>query len=117
MDKNMNETKIDKIPVKDGLPESKKRKKSCDKSEEKGLSRAGEIGRWFQTICFMNIPVIGVIYMIGLLISRKTPKYKKNFVWGYFIYRILVLTLAGVILYCLYKAGISLVDAMLGAVK
>ena len=31
----MNETKIDKIPVKDELPESKKRKKSCDKSEEK----------------------------------------------------------------------------------
>ena len=77
------------------------------------FERLSEAGRWFQMICWMKIPVIGFIYMLGLVISRKTPEDKKNFILGYMLYKLLVWTLAIVIAYVLYKAGLSFIDGML----
>lgn len=77
------------------------------------FERPAEVGRWFQTICWLKIPVIGFIYMLGLAISRKTPEDKKNFILGYMLYKLLVWTLAIVIAYVLYKTGLSFIDGML----
>ena len=87
----------------------KKRKQSSSTKFE----RIAEAGRWFQMICWLKIPVIGFIYMLGLAISRKTPEDKKNFILGYMLYKLLVWTLAIVIAYVLYKAGLRFIDGML----
>lgn len=77
------------------------------------LARAGEVGRWFQTICWINIPVIGLLYLLVLLISKNTSKHRKNFILGYLLYKLLVWMLAILLIYCLYKMGIDFIDNML----
>ena len=32
--------------------------------------RAAEIGRWFQTICWVNIPIIGFIYLLVFFVCK-----------------------------------------------
>ena len=46
--------------------------------KRRGASFA-EAGSWFQTICWINIPVFGFFYMLVLLIRKKTSRHKKNF--------------------------------------
>ncbi len=75
--------------------------------------RAAEIGRWFQTICWVNIPIIGFIYLLVLLISKNTSKHRKDFILGYLLYKFLVWTLAIILVYGLYKMGIDFIDGML----
>ena len=53
---------------------SKKQKPSVRHTKRKQGSstkfeRLAEAGRWFQMICWLKIPVIGFIYMLGLAIS------------------------------------------------
>lgn len=73
-----------------------------------------EASSWFQTICWLNIPVFGVIYMFILLIRKSTPSHKKNFITGYIMYKILVWLLAIVLVYWLYKTGLGFIEGMLG---
>lgn len=88
-----------------------------EKIREKKLESAGRIGGWFQTFCYMRIPVIGFIYILVLAFSKKTPEGKKEFARGYILYKVLVWILAIVLLYCLYKIGLGFVDGMLSFLK
>lgn len=45
--------------------------------------------------------------------ARRQEEFKKNFILGYMLYKLLVWTLAIVIAYVLYKAGLSFIDGML----
>lgn len=81
------------------------------------VQKAGHIGSWFQTFCYMRIPVIGFIYVLIMAFSKKTPEYKQEFAKGYLLYKVLVWILAIVLLYCLYKIGLGFVDGMLSFIK
>jgi cation transporter-like permease len=83
------------------------------KRSEDRIKRYSEIGEWFQTICWIKIPVFGFIYMLVLAIRKNTPKQKKSFAIAYLLYRILVLLLAFTILFVLYRIGLSFVDEIL----
>ena len=118
----INKVKV-KVPVKtagekireimEEEPEKKKTKIVRDEKDEKEFSRAAQISGWFQTICFMNIPIIGVIYLIVMADRKKTPPDKKNFAIAYIIYKVLVWLLALTLIYCLYKVGLNLIDGIL----
>ena len=118
--------KIDKAELLENLKENETKDKN-DKTEmseeqkqnirEMKVKKAGHIGNWFQTFCYMRIPVIGFIYILVMAFSKKTPEYKKEFAKGYILYKILVWILAIVLLYCLYKVGLDFVDGMLSLIK
>lgn len=77
------------------------------------IRKYGAIGRWFQTICLMNIPIVGFWYMVVLAVRKKTPPQKKSFAVAYILYRILVMLLAFTILYVLYRIGLDFADSLL----
>ena len=118
--------KIDKAELLENLKENETKDKN-DKTEmseeqkqnirEMKVKKAGHIGNWFQTFCYMRIPVKGFIYILVMEFSKKTPEYKKEFAKGYILYKILVWILAIVLLYCLYKVGLDFVDGMLSLIK
>ena len=80
---------------------------------QKRFSRAGDVGRWFQTLCIINIPVIGFIYIIIMALRRKTPYERKSFAIAYILFKLLVWILAISVIYCLYKVGINFIDGIL----
>lgn len=88
-----------------------------EKMRREKLKSAGRIGSWFQTFCYMRIPVIGFIYILVIAFSKNTPESKKEFAKGYILYKVLVWILAVVLLYCLYKIGLGFVDGMLSFIK
>ena len=118
--------KIDKAELLENLKENETKDKN-DKTEmseeqkqnirEMKVKKAGHIGNWFQTFCYMRKPVIGFIYILVMAFSKKTPEYKKEFAKGYILYKVLVWILAIVLLYCLYKVGLDFVDGMLSLIK
>lgn len=75
------------------------------------------VSEWFLSICWIKIPVIGFIYVLVLVLSKKTHPAKKNFARGYLVYRCLVLILSLTIMYVLYQVGLSFIDDMLSFVK
>ena len=75
------------------------------------------VSQWFLSICWLNIPVIGFIYMLYMALSHKVHPAKKNFARGYLIYRCLVLILSVTILYVLYQVGLSFIDDLLSFAK
>lgn len=77
------------------------------------IRKYGLVGRWFQTICLMNIPILGFWYMVVLAVRKKTPPQRKSFAIAYILYRILVMILAFTILYVLYRIGLDFVDEIL----
>lgn len=77
------------------------------------LDKLGSVGRWFQILCFMHIPVFGFLYMLVKALRRKTPAEERHFAAAYLLYRILILFLALTILYILYKVGLQFVDGIL----
>lgn len=81
------------------------------------IKQYGRIGKWFQTICFSHVPIVGFFYMLVLAIRKNTPAAEKDFAKAYLLYRILVLILAFAILYVLYQIGLDLVDGLLKYVK
>lgn len=85
--------------------------------EDKGIRKWGNMGQWFQTICWMHIPVIGFWYLVIVAIRRKTPKEKKAFAKAYILFRILVLTLACTILYIFYQMGVSFIEQILAYIN
>lgn len=86
-------------------------------SQEEKIKRYGRIGKWFQTICFMNVPVVGFFYMLVMALRKNTPAARKDFAKAYLLYRILVLFLAVTILFVLYKIGLNFVDELLKYAK
>lgn len=73
----------------------------------------GRMGAWFQTICWVHIPIFGFWYMVVLAIRKKTPQEKKDFARGYILYKILVYLMALTILYIFYRMGLSFVESVL----
>ncbi len=103
----------DRTGLREGDAEtSGEKKKPLSKSEER-LKSFGRVGQWFQTLCWINIPVIGFIYVIVLALRKKTPPQKRSFAIAYLLYRLLVLCIALTILYVLYKVGLSFVAEIL----
>ncbi len=96
----------------DSKADSKKSRKKMS-----GFEKFAEVGKWFQTICWIKIPIIGFLYILVLAVSKRTPPDKKYFVLGYLMYKILVWTLALVLIYCLYNIGLNFIDDMLSFVK
>lgn len=80
---------------------------------EERLESWGRMGTWFQTFCWMHIPVVGFWYMVVIACRRKTPKEKKAFARAYILYRLLVLLLACTLLYIFYRMGLSFVEQIL----
>ena len=81
------------------------------------MTNYASVSQWFLSICWLNIPVIGLIYALILAINPKTPYDKKNFARGYLLYQILVLFLSFTIMYVLYQVGLSFIEEMLSYVK
>ena len=86
-----------------------------DKQEEQieKLQKWGRIGQWFQTFCWMHIPIFGFWYMVVLAVRKRTPEEKKTFARAYVLYRVLVMLLAITILYVFYRMGLSFVEQIL----
>ena len=85
--------------------------------KETGIQKWGNLGQWFQTICWMHIPIIGFWYLVIVAVRRKTPKEKKTFARAYILFRILVLILAFTILYIFYRMGISFLEQILSYIN
>lgn len=100
------------MPSEQNMAESGKGKRQLTKSEER-LRNFGRIAQWFQILCFMHIPVFGFFYMLVTALRKKTPPQKKSFAAAYILYRILVLFLAGTILFIIYKVGLGFVEEIL----
>lgn len=90
---------------------------SNDVTKAEKLKWYGKVGQWFQTFCWMNIPIFGFFYMLVKAISKKTPEDKKAFATAYVLYRILVMVLAITVLIVLYRMGLGFVDGILQYVK
>ncbi len=120
---NKNKTKIEKNKIiKEDETKDKSVKTELSEEQKQNIrevkvKKAGHIGNWFQTFCYMRIPIIGFIYILVMAFSKKTPEYKKEFAKGYILYKVLVWILAIVLLYCLYKVGLDFVDGMLSFIK
>ena len=82
-------------------------------SREEKIKQYGRVDKWFQTICFIHVPVVGFFYMLVLAIRKSTPAVKKDFAKAYLLYRILVLLLAFALLFVLYRIGLDLIDGLL----
>ena len=63
-----------------------------DKQEEQieKLQKWGRIGQWFQTFCWMHIPIFGFWYMVVLAVRKRTPEEKKTFARAYVLYLSLI---------------------------
>lgn len=98
--------------VEDKQAEREKKKKT--EMRDGGLLRhPAEIGKWFRILCFMNIPVFGIFYMLIKLLRKKTPADQRSFAAAFLIFRFLVLLLAGTVLFILYQIGLDFVDTLL----
>lgn len=73
----------------------------------------GSIGQWFQTLCWMNIPFIGFLYMFILALRKSTSKEKKQFAIAFMLYKLLVWLLAFTVLFIFYKMGLSFMEQIL----
>lgn len=113
--KALNDRKIKNAVEKEKKPEISPEIKEQKKNER--IEKIGRAGGWFQTICYMNIPIIGFIYVLVLAFSKKTSEERKDFARGYLIYKVLVWILAIALLYCLYKLGLGFVDGILSFIK
>ena len=113
--KALNDREIKNAVEKEKKPEISPEIKEQKKNER--IEKIGRAGGWFQTICYMNIPIIGFIYVLVLAFSKKTSEERKDFARGYLIYKVLVWILAIVLLYCLYKLGLGFVDGILSFIK
>lgn len=85
--------------------------------KETAIQKWGNLGQWFQTICWMHIPVIGFWYLVIVAIRKKTPKEKKVFAKAYILFRILVLILACTLLYIFYQMGLSFIEQILSYIN
>lgn len=105
-------TVMKELPEEAGITEDK----NGDQSREERWEHLGKTGQWFQTFCWMHIPIFGFFYMLVLSLREKTPEEKKAFARAYVLYRVLVMILACTLIYVVYKVGLDFVDQMLAYV-
>ena len=113
--KALNDREIKNAVEKEKKPEIFPEIKEQKKNER--IEKIVRSGGLFQKIFYMNIPIIGFIYVLVLAFSKKTSEERKDFARGYLIYKVLVWILAIVLLYCLYKLGLGFVDGILSFIK
>lgn len=93
---------------------------SRDTSEEdegsERLRHWGKVGHWFQTFCWMHIPIFGFWYMVVMALRKKNSEERRAFAKAYVLYRFLVFLLAITILYVLYQMGLSFLEQILSYV-
>lgn len=67
------------------------------------------LSNWFVTFMCMNIPIIGLFYLIGLCFSKQQA-LKRDFARAYLLYQFIFLTIAVVLVgvFCYY--GLELAD-------
>ena len=109
---------VSKKPKETDLHETEETKQETDLTEqrEEQIRHWGAVGQWFQTFCWMHIPIFGFWYMVVLAIRKKTPEEKRTFARGYVLYRILVFILALTIIYVFYRMGLSFIEQILAYV-
>ena len=109
---------VSKKPKETEPQETEETKQETDLTEqrEEQIRHWGAVGQWFQTFCWMHIPIFGFWYMVVLAISKKTPEEKRTFARGYVLYRILVFILALTIIYVFYRMGLSFIEQILAYV-
>lgn len=98
---------------KQGKMNSSQNKNDVSASRQEKIRRFAKVGKWFQILCFQNIPVVGFVYMLVLAVRRNTPVERKAYAKAYILYRLLVMFLAVVILFGIYKVGLDFVDGIL----
>ncbi len=86
---------------------------SDDREQPAGVTAS----QWFLSICWLKIPVFGILYALVLAFVPGTDRTKKNFARGYLLYQILVLILAVTVAYVIYTLGLDLVDQVLSFVS
>lgn len=97
-------------------PEEAKQETDLTEQREEQIRHWGAVGQWFQTFCWIHIPIFGFWYMVVLAIRKKTPEEKRTFARGYVLYRILVFILALTIIYVFYRMGLSFIEQILAYV-
>ncbi len=76
------------------------------------------VSSWFITVCCLQIPLIGFIYLLILCFKRKgVEPSKKAFARAYLLYRVLVWILALSLLFVLYRTGLNILDGLLSYVN
>lgn len=98
--------------VSEGMPEEIE-----DSKKLRFIWNFGEIGKWFQSLCWLHIPIFGMLYIIILAIRKKTPPQKRYFAIAWILYKVLVWILALTIIYILYKVGLDFVDGIMSYIK
>lgn len=88
-----------------------------EEEPDEKLEAWGRMGAWFQTFCWMHIPVVGFWYMVVMACRRKSSKEKKAFARAYILYRVLVLILACTLLYIFYRMGLSFIEQILSYIE
>ncbi len=91
------------------------REKSLEDQEV--MEKYVSVSRWFLSLCWMQIPVIGFVYVLVMAFSKKTPPAKKSFAMAYILYRVLVLLLTITIIYVLFRIGVDFADELLRYVQ
>lgn len=99
--------------LEDAEKEEQERKEQKERSSEKKETEQVGIANWFVTICYLNIPVFNVLYILFLLIRKSTPKTKKCYVLAFALYHLLVLLLAAMLIYGAVEIGADFVDNLL----
>lgn len=64
---------------------------------------------WFFTFMCMNIPIIGLLYLIYLSYSKSQP-LKRDFARAYLMYQVIFLTISIVLVFIFCYFGLELLD-------
>lgn len=99
----------------DTSPSSRSYSRDISEEDEgsERLQHWGKVGHWFQTFCWMHIPIFGFWYMVVMALRKKNSEERRAFAKAYVLYRFLVFLLAITILYALYKMGLSFLEQIL----
>ena len=67
------------------------------------------LSNWFFTFMCMNIPVIGLFYLLIMSFSKSQP-LKRDFARAYLIYQIIFLTISVVLVFIFCYFGLEILD-------
>lgn len=67
------------------------------------------IANWFVTFMCMNIPIIGLVYLLILSFSKSQP-LKREFARAYLIYQIIIILISLVFLFIFCYFGLEILD-------
>lgn len=77
--------------------------------EESLIYKPLTITNWFFTFMCMNIPIIGLLYLLILSFSKSQP-LKRDFARAYLIYQIIFITISVVLVFIFCYLGLEVMD-------